>query len=162
MSDKFISGIQLVKDWSLSTQLLFTTRLSWEGYLGTTTSCRLCWIFSTLSVTCCCCSVTKSCLTVIPWAAAHQSPLSSTISQSLLKFMSMESVMVSNHLILCGSLLLLPSVFPSIRVFSRSGLFKAGGPSTGASASASVLPMNIQGWFPLGLTGLISLMSKGF
>ena len=52
-----------------------------------------------------------------PWTAACQSPLSSTSSQSLLKFMSIESVMLSNHLILCCPLLLLPSVFPSIRVF---------------------------------------------
>ena len=56
---------------------------------------------------------------------------------------------------------LLPSVFPSIRVFSVSWLFASGGQSIGASASASILPMNIQGWFPLGLTGLISLLSKG-
>ena len=58
-------------------------------------------------------------------------------------------------------LLLLPSVFPSIRVFSMSQFFTSGGQSLGASTSASVLPMNIQGWFPLGLTGLISLQSKG-
>ena len=57
--------------------------------------------------------------------------------------------------------LLLPSVFPCIRVFSSELLFAAGGQSIGASVSASVLPVNIQGWFPLGLTGLISLLSKG-
>ena len=67
-----------------------------------------------------------------------------------------ELVMPSNHLILCHLLLLLPSIFHSIRVFTTSG-----GQSTGASASASVLPVNIQGCFPLGLTGLISLLSKG-
>ena len=55
---------------------------------------------------------------VTPWTAAHQTPLSFTFSQSLLKLMSIESVMPSNHLILCHPLLLLPSVFPSIRVFS--------------------------------------------
>ena len=61
---------------------------------------------------------------MIPWTAAHQSSLSFTISQSLLKFMPIESVMPSNHLILCYPLLLLPSVFPSIRVFSNeSALF---------------------------------------
>ena len=54
--------------------------------------------------------------------------------------------------------LLLPSVFPSIKVFTTSRLFASGGQSTGASAS--VLPMNIQGWFPFGLIGLISLLSK--
>ena len=53
-----------------------------------------------------------------PWTAAHQTPLSCTISRSLLKFMSIQSVMLSNHLILCHPLLLLPSIFPSIRVFS--------------------------------------------
>ena len=74
--------------------------------------------------------------------------------------MSIESVMPSNHLILCHHLLLPPSVFPSIRVFfPMSRLFTSGGQSIGASASASVLPMNTQGWFLLGLTGLISLLS---
>ena len=57
-------------------------------------------------------------LSVTPWSIAHQSPLSSTISWSLLKFMSTESVMLSNHLILCHPLLLLPSIFPIIKVFS--------------------------------------------
>ena len=61
-------------------------------------------------------------LFVIPWTAAHQAPLSSTISQSLLRCMSIESVMLSNHLILCCPLLLLPSIFPSIRVFSRESV----------------------------------------
>ena len=68
--------------------------------------------------TCCCCSVTKSCLILwIPWAAACQASLFSTISQNLLKFMSVEWVILYNHLILCYPLLLLPSMFPSIRVF---------------------------------------------
>ena len=67
-----------------------------------------------------CCSVTKLCATfVTPWTAAHQSSLSFTISRSLLKLMSIELVMSSNHLILCHPLLLLPSIFPSIRVFSN-------------------------------------------
>ena len=73
--------------------------------------------------------------------------------------MSNESVMPSNHLFLCRPLLLLPSSFPTIRVFSMSQLFTSGGQNIGASASASVLPMNVQGWFPLGLTGLIILQS---
>ena len=76
------------------------------------------------------------------------------------RFMSIESVMPSNHLNLCHPLFLLPSVFPSIRVFLMSQLFASGGQSVGTSASASVLPMNIQVWFPLGWTGLISLLSK--
>ena len=95
------------------------------------------------------------------WTAAHQASLSFTISLSLLKLMSTELVMPSNHLILCHHLLLLPSIFPSIRVFfPMSQLFTAGDRSIGASASATVLPMNIQSWFPLGLTGLISLQSQ--
>ena len=94
-----------------------------------------------------------------PWTAAHKSPLSFTISQNLLKFMSIGSMMLSNHLIICLHLLLLPSVFSSVRVYSSYWLFSSGGQSIGASAS--VLPMNIQGWFPLGLTGLISLLPKG-
>ena len=85
----------------------------------------------------------------------------STISQSLLKFLSIESVMVSSHLILCCLLLLLPSLFPTSGSFPASQFFISGGQSIGASASAAVLPMNIQGWFPLGLTSLISLQSKG-
>ena len=74
--------------------------------------------------------------------------------------MCIELVMPSNYLIFCHPLLLLPSIFPSIRVFSMSQLFALGGQSLGASAS-SVLPMNIQDWFPLGRTGWISLQSKG-
>ena len=82
-----------------------------------------------------------------PRTAAGQASLSFATSQSLLKLMSAESVMPSNHLVLSHPLLLLPSILPSIRVF-------------GASASASVIQMNIQDWFPLGLTGWISLQSK--
>ena len=94
-----------------------------------------------------------------PWTAVHQAPLSFTISQSLLKCMSIEAVILSNHLIFCHPLLLLPSIFPSIRIFSNELALPSCGQSIGASVS--VLPMNIQGWFPLGLTGLISLQSKG-
>ena len=69
----------------------------------------------------------------------------------------------ANHLIFCQYFLLLSSIIPSIRVFYFlvSRLFASGGQSVGASPLVSVLPMNIQGWFPLGLTGLISLLSKG-
>ena len=88
----------------------------------------------------------------------------STISQSLLKLMSTESVMPSSHLILCHPLVLLPSISPSISIFSNeffSNWFLAsGGESIGASALASILPMNIQRWFPLGLTGLILQSSR--
>ena len=97
-----------------------------------------------------------------PWAAARQVSLSLTISWSLPKLMSTESVMPFNHLILCCPLLLLPSVFPGIRVFpNESSLCIRWPKSIGVSASASVLPMNIQGWLPLGWTGLISLQFKG-
>ena len=95
-----------------------------------------------------------------PWTAASQASLSITSSRSWLKLMSIESVMPSNHLILCRPLLLPPSIFSSIRVFQISQLFTSGGQSIGVSASASILPMNIQSWFPLGLTGLISLLTK--
>ena len=68
-----------------------------------------------------CCLAAQSCPTnsAVSWAAAHQLSLSFTISWRLLKFMSIESMMSSNHLILCHPLRLLPSVFPSIRVFSN-------------------------------------------
>ena len=84
-----------------------------------------------------------------PWTAACQPSLTFTISQSLLKLMSIESKMPSNHL------------FILIGFFPMSWLFPSGGQSIDASASTSVLPMNIQKWFPLGLTNLISLLSKG-
>ena len=97
---------------------------------------------------------------VTPWTAARQASLSFTISLSLLKLMSIESVIPSNHLIFCWLLLLLPSIFPSIRVLSSESV-ASGGQSVGASASALVLPVNIHGWFPLELIALISLLSKG-
>ena len=93
------------------------------------------------------------------WTAARQASLSITNSPSLLKLTSIESVMPSKHLILCCPLLLLPSIFPSIRSFQMTQF--SGGQSTGVSASASVLPMNTQDWSPLGWTGWISLQSKG-
>ena len=96
-----------------------------------------------------------------PWTAAHQASLSISNSRSLLKLMSIESVMPSNHLILCCPLLLPPSIFPSIRVFSNESVHCINGQSIGVSASASVLPMNIQDWFPLGWTGWFSVKSKG-
>ena len=96
-----------------------------------------------------------------PWTAAHQASLPITNSWSSLKLMSIESVMPSNHLILCHPLLLLPSIFPSIRVFSNESVLYIRWPTIGVSASASVLPMNTQDWFPLRLTGLIFLQSKG-
>ena len=94
-----------------------------------------------------------------PWSAACQATLSTTNSWSLLKLMSIESLMPSNHFILCHPLLLLSSNFPASGSFLRSQFFTWSEHSIGASAL--VLPMHIQGWFPLGLTGLISLLSKG-
>ena len=96
-----------------------------------------------------------------PWTAALQASLSFTLSLILFKLMSIESVMPSNHLILCRPLLLLPSIFPSINVFSSESAFCIRWPKYWSFTSAQVLPMNIQSWFPLGLTGLISLLSKG-
>ena len=100
-------------------------------------------------------------LSATPWTAAHQSSLSFTNSRRLLKLISIESVMPSNYLILCCPLFLLPSIFPSIRVFSVNQFFTSGGQSIGVSASTSVLPLSNQDWFPLGWTGWISLESKG-
>ena len=85
-----------------------------------------------------------------------QASVSRTISQSLLKLMSVELVMPSSHLILCNCLL----SFPESGSFPVSQLFTSGGQSVGDSPSVSVLPMTIKGWFPLGLTGLITLLSK--
>ena len=82
-----------------------------------------------------------------PWTAAHQDSLSITNSWSLLKLMSIELVMPSNHLILCHPFIPLPSIFPASGSFLMSQVFTSSGRSIGVSASASVLPMNIQDWF---------------
>ena len=92
---------------------------------------------------------------VTTWTEASQASLSITSSWSLLKLMPIELVMPSNHLILSHPLLLLPSIFPSIRVLSNELSLHIRKPK--ASASASILPMNIQGSFPLEWTDLISL-----
>ena len=118
-------------------------------------------------VQCWCCSAavvqSLSCvwLFATPWTAVCQASLSFTISQSLLKLMSIELVMLSNHLILLAPFSSCPQPFPASGSFPMSQFFASGGQSIGALASPSVLPMNIQDWFPLGLTGLISLQSKG-
>ena len=78
-----------------------------------------------------------------------------------LKLTSIQSVMPSNHLILCRPLLLPRSIFASIRVFSNESAFRIKWPNIGVSASTSVLPVNTQNWSPLGWTGWISLQSKG-
>ena len=103
-------------------------------------------------------------LFVTPWIAAHQASLSITNSQSFLKLISIESVMPSSHLILCHLLLLLPSIFPSIRVFSKESVLRISWPRYWSSVLpmtiqlsqlyfSSVLPMTIQDWFPLNWLG---------
>ena len=94
-----------------------------------------------------------------PWTTARQASLSITNSQSLLKFMSIESMMPSNHLILCCPLLLPPSIFPSIRVFSNESVLHIRWPKYW-NFSFNISPSN-QDWFPLRWTGSISLQSKG-
>ena len=102
-------------------------------------------------------SLSHARLFAFPWTAAHQASLSITNSWSLLKLMSIE---LSNHLILCHPFFCLQS-FPAAGSFQMSQFFTSGGQSIGVSASTSVLPMNIQDWFPLKWTGWISLQSKG-
>ena len=105
-------------------------------------------------------SLSSVCLFVTPWSAARQASQSITNSWSLLKLMSIELVMPSNHLTLCHPFSCLQS-FPASGCFQMSQFFASVGQSIGVSALASVLPMNIQDWFPLGWTGWISLQSKG-
>ena len=105
----------------------------------------------------CCCSVISS-VQFFADPTDFSTPGCSVLS--LLKFMSIELVSLSNRLILCCRLLLLPSVFPSIRIFSSESALSFKWPEIETSASASVLLINIQSWSPLGLAGLI-LQSKG-
>ena len=106
-------------------------------------------------------SLSRVWLFVTPWITAHQASLSITNSRSSLRLTPIEFVMPSSHLILGHPLLLLPPIFPSIRVFPMNQFCALGSQNIGASASVSVLPMNIQYLFPLGWTGWISLLSKG-
>ena len=115
------------------------------------------WVFVTVVGQ----SVSPVWLFVTPWTVAHQVPLSSTISQSSLELMSLSqwchptiSSAFDCFFSCCQS-------FPVSGSFPVSQLFTSGSQRIGALASASVLPINIQGWFPLRLTGLISLQSKG-
>ena len=109
-----------------------------------------------------CCSVNQSCPTLCDPVDCNTPgfPVLHCL-RSLFKLMSIELVMPSNHLILCCPLLLLPLIFPSIKVFSNESALRIRFPKYWSFSSASVPPMNIQGWFPLGLTGLISLQYKG-
>ena len=99
-------------------------------------------------------------LFAIPWTAGRQASLSSTNSWSLLKLMSIESVMPSCHLIYYP-LLLLPSIFPSIRVFSNEPVLHIRWPKYWSFSFSISYSNEFQDWFPLGLTGWISLQSKG-
>jgi len=113
-------------------------------------------------IVCCCCSVDILCLTLCDLMdSSTPGPLSSTISQSLLEFMSIESVMIPNNLIFCHSPSFCLQSFPALGSFPINWLFTSGGQSIRASASASVFLRNIQGLFNLGLTGLISVLTKG-
>ena len=147
-----------IQDWfPLDVLVLVLNNIPWSGcttfYLSFD---PLKDIFSSVQ------SLSHVCLFATSWTTARQASLFITNSQSLLKLMSSKLVMPSNHLILCCPLFIPPSIFPSIRVFSNRSLLRIRWPKVfGVSASASVLPMNIQDWLPLGWTGWISLQSKG-
>ena len=109
----------------------------------------------------CCCLVAQSCLTLWLHGLQHaRLPWPSLSPRICSKPMSIESVIPSNHLNLCCPFSSCPQSFPASASFPMRQLFASGGQSIGASASASALPMNIQGWFPLGLTSLTSLLSS--
>ena len=106
-------------------------------------------------------SLSRVRLFATPWTAVHQASLSLAISWSLLKLMSIELVMLSNHLILCCPLRLQPSIFPSFRVFTNELALPIRWPKYWGF-SFSISPSNVySGLISLGLTGLISLQSKG-
>ena len=131
----------------------------WSAPQAPSLSSRQISLACSLSSLCCyCCWVAKSCSTfVTSQTAACQASLSSTVSWSLLRFTSLELVMLSNYVILRR----LPFPF-AFNLSQHRGLFQWVSSSyIRASASASVLPMNIYDWFPLGWTGWISLLSKG-
>ena len=143
-----------------------STWLSKEGNLySCKSSCNMCMSVSNVYLYKCLSSVQFKLLSrvqlfVTPWTAARQVSLSITNSQSFLKLMSIESMMpssISSSVIPFSSCL---QSFPASGSFPVSQFFTSGGQSIGVSASASILPMNIQDWFPLILTGLIFLQSK--
>ena len=106
---------------------------------------------------------------MMAWTAAHQAPLSSTISRSLLKLMSIEMVIVSNHLILCHPLLLLPSILPNIRVFSNESALHIRWPKCW-SFRFSISPSNdysglisfMIGWFDLTVQGTLKSLLQHY
>ena len=121
------------------------------------------WTHAYVSMTMCChCSVAQSCPTLCdPMDCSMPGFPVLHHLQSLLRLISIESMMPSNQLVLSCPLLLCLQSFSASGSFLKSWLFESGGQNIGVSVSSSVLPMNIQDWFPLGLTGLISLQSKG-
>ena len=102
-------------------------------------------------------SLSRVQLFVTPWIAARQASLSITNSRSLLKSMSIRSVMPSSHLILCRSLSSCPQSIPASGSFPMSQLFTWGGQSIGVSASVSILPVNTQDWSPLDWLDLLAV-----
>ena len=127
-----------------------------QGKTANNKGCKSFWGSNILS------SVTQSCLTIcdpidcsIPGFSAHHQLL------ELAQTHVIQSVMPANHLILCCSLRLLPLIFPSISVFSNESFLPIKWPKNWSLSFSMSLPMNIQDWFPLGLTGLISLKTKG-
>ena len=106
-------------------------------------------------------SLSRVRLLATPWTVARQASLSITNSWSPPKPMSIESMMPSNHLILYRPLLLLPAIFPSIRVFSNESALRIRWPEYWSFSFNTFLPVNTQDWSPVGWTGWISLQSKG-
>ena len=100
-------------------------------------------------------------LFTIPWTAACQASLTFTVSQIWLRFMSIQSVMLSNNVILYHPFSFCLQSFPTVGSFPVSQFFTSGDQSIGASASGPVLSVNIQACFPLGLIGLNSLLANG-
>ena len=144
MSNSFVTP------WSVAHQVPLSMGFSRQEYYSGLS-------FPSLGNYCYCCCVVQLLSHVwlfeTPWTAAHQASLSFTISRSLLKFMSIELVMLSNHLILCRPPSPLSFNLSQHQGLPMSQLFTSGGQSIGASACTSVLPMNFQRWFPLGLIG---------
>ena len=110
---------------------------------------------------CNCCSLSCIPLFATPWPTACQVSLSFTISWNWLKLISIELVMSSNHLTLLSPFSSCSKCFPALGSILMSQPFTSRGQSIRASVLASVLPVNIQGWFPLGLAGLIPLLFNG-
>ena len=131
----------------ISHLFLYAECLQWRGCIG--------YWFSSVQ------SLSQVQLFATPWTTACQASLSITNSRSSPKPMSTVSVMLSNHLILCHPLLLLPSIFPSITVFSNESALCIRWPKYWNFSFNIILPMNTQDWSPLGWTGWISLQSKG-